>query len=144
MLAQHGVILFQLEPLTGVREPDSLTGALSFSGRAPSTPYGARFITTDPAGKFAYAASYSYGGISVYAMDSNNGLLTPFGSVDSLGISPALNVDPSGKFVYVVNAQSNNIAAYSINPDTGGLSVVGPVLPTGLRPSSVTITGTIR
>jgi len=88
--------------------------------------------------RFAYAANYTDGTISIYTVTADTGQLRHNGYV-AAGTNPnSVTVDPSGKFAYAANSGDNTISVYTINQTTGALTAGTPVA-TGTNPWSVTV-----
>jgi 6-phosphogluconolactonase (cycloisomerase 2 family) len=97
-------------------------------------------------GRFAYVANQTSNTISAYAIDANNGLLTPVtGSpFSSIGTTPAaLLVDPNGTFLYVADNTTSTVSVFAIAPITS--SIPGALTPqnfsvvTGTSPDAIAI-----
>lgn len=89
-------------------------GQADIEGLLPSS------ITTDPTGKFVYAASEFNNKINSFALLAD-GNLSFLGAVASDVGPVALAVDPAGRFLYSVN--NNAVSAFSISP-AGSLSLL--------------------
>lgn len=148
------VSVFSIDNATGALSPldaDAGTAGIQNAISAGNSP---NSITIDPAGRFAYVASYFSTAVSAFSVNASTGALTALNYVDPAvsvigGGSPFhITVDPLGKFVYVANYASNDIAAYSINPSTGVLNALPDVdagspgnqltIPSGTNPRAVT------
>jgi DNA-binding beta-propeller fold protein YncE len=125
---------------------DSETGALT--PIAPPMPAGSGPVSVavapDPSGqfgKFVYVVNTGSDDVSMYAMDSTTGILTPIGSPVTAHIRPAsMAVHPSGKFAYVAtdgcldgfNHYLNEcLLTYAIDATTGILTSGGMTIPDG-------------
>jgi 6-phosphogluconolactonase len=85
---------------------------------------GAKDISLDPGGKFAYVINDGDTNVTAFSVNATSGEITLVGHFDT-GISPfALTVDSSGKFLYVTNQADGNVSAYTINSKTGALAAV--------------------
>jgi 6-phosphogluconolactonase (cycloisomerase 2 family) len=75
-------------------------------------------LTTDPSGRFLYAANFSDGTLSAYTIDFSTGALTPVpGSPFAVNQEPqAVKVDPTGQFLFV------GMLSYKIDPTSGALT----------------------
>jgi len=108
-------------------------------------------VAVSASGKFLYVANQLANFVSVFAINSTSGALTPLGVpfYDDGQTSPSgLAITPNGGFLYVANAgaNSNNISAYAVcdnvvtscaNPNVpdGTLTpVTGSPFPAGLGP----------
>jgi YVTN family beta-propeller protein len=114
----------------------------------PTNDEGARSVTVDPFGKFAYVANWgegdTAGSISMYTINTT-GALTFTGTIN--GVCPGLCapwsvvVDSSGKFAYVANEGSSaptSVSMFTINTTTGALTSIG-MIPAGGRSVSVAV-----
>jgi DNA-binding beta-propeller fold protein YncE len=102
-------------------------------------------VTIDPSGKFALVANAGDNTVSVYLVNTVNGILTevPGSPFPSEGLSQRVIVDPTGKFVFVPNAGTHNVSAYQLNSTTGFLTpVAGSPFPAGTSPLFATTAGT--
>jgi 6-phosphogluconolactonase (cycloisomerase 2 family) len=100
-------------------------------------------VAPDPSGAsggFAYVASANTGGISMYRIDRDTGILAPLvPAAISAGTNPAsVAVDPSGTFAYVANAGSNDVSMYKVGAD-GVLASIGPRVSAGTFPVSMAV-----
>jgi DNA-binding beta-propeller fold protein YncE len=94
------------------------------------------FSVEGEAPRFAYVANAVSNDVSVFTVNSQNGLLHRVGSI-AAGREPyTIAVDPTGRFVYAGNFGSNDISMYAIDPATGLLTSQGSV-PTGVGPYSI-------
>jgi YVTN family beta-propeller protein len=108
---------------------------------------GPQSITVDPAGKFAYVASFGCNGnsggyVSMYTINPTTGALAstgpPVPSNDEF--TDSVTVDPFGKFAYVASSGDvwdidfGSVLTYTINPTTGALtSTTGGITGTGIN-----------
>jgi 6-phosphogluconolactonase (cycloisomerase 2 family) len=115
-------------PAPGGGGSNTLTFTVAPGGLSPTS------IAVDPSGKFASVASQGCGAgllgyVSRYAIDSNTGLLSPVGDLQSAYDEGPRSIaaSPAGQFVYVANSgngdDGGSISGYSIEP-TGGLEPV--------------------
>ncbi len=101
---------YTIDQHTGVLTP--ITGSPFAAGQYPYS------LAVDPAGHFAYVASYGSGDVYSFSIDSQTGALTQIGSPVAAGTRPlSVVVDPWGQFVYAANTGSSNVSAFSINFD---------------------------
>jgi len=129
---------------------DATTGALASIGPPiASNDEGARSVTVDHFGKFAYVANWgegdTAGSVSAYTINATTGALTYTGTIN--GVCPGLCapwsvvVDPSGKFAYAANEGGfvpTSVSIFSINATTGALTPTGMITVAG-RAVSVTV-----
>ena len=122
------------------------TGALTSIGSPVAADFGAKSVTVDPSGKFAYVANAGgdlCGSVSMYTINPASGALTSIGTIGAPGAPPpspgscapySVAVDPSGRFAYVANEGGfapTSLQMYSINPTTGALTFVGTIAAEG-------------
>jgi len=103
-------------------DPD--TGALTDVPGSPFADHGyPQFLTTNPAGTFAYVANYR-GTVSAYRINAATGALTEIpGSPFKAGDQPyVVRVSADGTMVDVANWHSNGFRPYRIDPSTGALT----------------------
>jgi 6-phosphogluconolactonase (cycloisomerase 2 family) len=104
------------------------------SGSPFPTDRGPRFITIDPAGKFAYVANNN-GRIYVYSVHINGALTEIVDSPITSGLLPqSMAITPDGKFAYVAN--NRNVMAYTINADGTLTKVAGSPFATRKSPDT--------
>jgi YVTN family beta-propeller protein len=107
---------------------------------------GPQSITVDPAGKFAYVASFGCNGnsggyVSMYTINPTSGALSIGSTVPSNDeFTDSVTVDPFGKFAYVTSSGDvwdidfGSVLTYTINPTTGALtSTTGGITGTGIN-----------
>lgn len=128
----NGKFIYVLNSGAGTTQTYSVepsTGALSAVGSAVAS--GARSITIDPSGKFAYVVEYGptpASGVYMFTIDSTTGALTATApasvSIGAVGGFGAINlaVNPASTYAYVSNNHDNKIHVYSINSSTGVLT----------------------
>jgi 6-phosphogluconolactonase len=79
-------------------------------------------IAIDPTGRFLYASNRGHDSIAIFAIDAEQGRLTPAGFVPAQGKSPrAFAIDPAGTHLIVANQDSQTLVTFTINPDSGAL-----------------------
>lgn len=78
-------------------------------------------------GKFLYASVRDSANlISIFKIDSQNGMLSLAGTQSVLGRTPRnFNFDPSGDFLLAANQNSNDIVVFKVNHTTGLLKDTG-------------------
>jgi len=120
------------------------SNALSFA--ITTGTVGPQSIALDPAGKFAYVASFGCNGnsggyVSMYTINPTTGALS-IGSTAPTNdeLTDSVTVDPSGKFVYVTSSGDvwdidfGSVVAYTIDSTTGALtSTAGGITGTGVN-----------
>jgi 6-phosphogluconolactonase len=85
----------------------------------------AHSITTDPSGRFVYAADLGLDLILIYQLDERKGLLK-LNDPPSVHVAPGsgprhFSVHPSGRFGYVINEMSCTVTAFTRDMNTGEL-----------------------
>ncbi len=103
---------------------DGSSGALAPLGLAAEMP-NPTFLTLHPNGRLLYAVSEvrEYGGrrngaINAFAVNPDNGVLTPLNAQASGGDGPChLSVDRSGRFLLAANYASGSVVVLPIEPD---------------------------
>ena len=95
-------------------------------------------IQITPSGRFLYAPNRGHNSIAGFAVNPDDGSLTPLGQTATEPIPRAFSLDTSGNFLYAAGLESGNLAAYRIDQDTGGLEPLD-VYPVGQGPMWVSI-----
>jgi 6-phosphogluconolactonase len=89
-------------------------------------------IRIHPSGKFLYASNRGHDSITVFAIDSSKGTLTPIEHTPTGGKTPrSFEIDPTGALLFAENQASNNIVIFHIDQNTGKLTSTGKVLGVG-------------
>ncbi len=103
---------------------------------------GARSVTVDPSGKYAYVANDGSTTVSEYTI-APDGSLTPMTTPTvTAGVDPhSVTVDPSGKYAYVANWNSENVSQYTIGPDGSLSPMAAPTVPAGYYSQSIVTVG---
>jgi DNA-binding beta-propeller fold protein YncE len=110
-------------------------------------------VAVDPSGKFAYVANFGFAGtfvgnVSMYAINSDTGSLTPITlPVTAAAQGPsAVAVHPSGKFVYVADSGDQGggedvgaVSMYTADATTGALTLIGTIRTELLTPYSLAV-----
>ena len=116
---------------------DTITGDLTELDDSPYYDVTPDQLTSDPQGKYLFAAGLN-NGVYVYNINSTNGALTPvtgspFMSTDTSYMVNSVSVDPKGRFVYAASKDAGSafdsgygyIESFSIDPVTGALTPIG-------------------
>lgn len=120
------VTVFSYDPRRGVLLPRQKVSTLpkDFTGGSDASE-----IRMAPSGKFLYASNRRHDSIVVFAVDSQNGLLTPVQYAPTQGKIPrSFDIDPSGNFLLAANQKSDNIVIFRIDESTGRLTPTGQTL----------------
>lgn len=89
-------------------------------------------VAVHPSGKFLYASNRGNDSIAVFAIDAQNGTLTPVETVPTQGKTPRMfQIDPTGHYLIAANQDSDNTVVFRIDPQTGRLTPTGQVLELG-------------
>ena len=129
------VSTYQLDPSVGTLDrlrsvttlPDGFGGHNSCSQ-----------IQITPSGRFLYAPNRGHNSIAGFAVNPDDGMLTPLGQTATEPIPRAFSLDTSGNFLYAAGLESGNLAAYRIDQDSGALEPLD-VYPVGQGPMWVSI-----
>lgn len=86
-------------------------------------------ILVHPSGRFVYASNRGHDSLAIFAIDEQDGTLSPLGHEPTQGGHPRnFALDPTGTYLYAENRDSNNIVVFRVNPDTGLLRPTGDVV----------------
>jgi 6-phosphogluconolactonase (cycloisomerase 2 family) len=85
-----------------------------------------------PSGRFVYGSNRGHQSIVIFAVDPNNGTLTPIGWESTQGQQPRFfALDPSGSLLYAANQGSDTIVTFRVDQGSGKLTPTGQVINTG-------------
>lgn len=125
---------------------DAAQGKLSPAGQAPGGAEGAgpRHLAFHPALKYAFTSNESGSGITLYAVDVEQGL-KPLQTLSTLpagftekNTTADVKVHPSGRFVWVSNRGHDSLAGFAFDVASGKLTSLGQT-PTEKTPRSFAI-----
>jgi 6-phosphogluconolactonase len=86
-------------------------------------------IRVHPSGKFVYGSNRGPDSITVFAVDSEEGTLTPVERVSTQGKTPrGFEIDPTGSFLIAANQDSDSLVVFRIDSKTGKLTPTGQKL----------------
>jgi 6-phosphogluconolactonase len=86
-------------------------------------------VQVGPSGRFVYVSNRGHDSIGIFAVDPENGMLSPIQDVPTLGKTPRyFAFDPSGNFVLVANQDSDQIVLFKLDRSTGRLTPTGTAL----------------
>jgi 6-phosphogluconolactonase (cycloisomerase 2 family) len=89
-------------------------------------------IAVAPSGKFVYGSNRGHDSIVVFAVDPDNGQLSPLQWQATGGKTPRFfMLDAPGERLYAANQDSDTITIFEVNRQAGLLSPTGQVVPTG-------------
>ena len=123
---QSSVSAFRYDSTTGELQPIQKVSTLpkDFSGENTGAE-----IQIAPSGKFLYASNRGHDSIAVFAIDKNQGKLTPVEYVSTKGASPRnFEIAPGGSLLFAANEKSDNIVLFRISAQTGRLTPTGKAL----------------
>ena len=113
------VTVFSFETESGVMETKQTLSTLprNFSGMNTAAE-----IAIDGQGQFLYVSNRGDNSIGLFAINSNDGSLTPVEWISSGGETPRhFMIDPTGQWMMVANQNSNNLILFRIDQSTGRL-----------------------
>ena len=70
-----------------------------------------------PDGRFLYAPNRGHDSIAQFAVDQDNGLLTPLGQVKAEAVPRSFAIDPAGRFLLSAGLETGRLATYRIGGD---------------------------
>jgi 6-phosphogluconolactonase len=83
-------------------------------------------VQVHPTGKWLYGSNRGHDSISVFAVDTRKGTLTPIEQTSTQGRTPRnFGIDPSGSYLIAANQSSHNLVVFRIDPKTGRLTPTG-------------------
>jgi 6-phosphogluconolactonase len=83
-------------------------------------------VALSPDGRFVYAASRGFDGITAFRVHDDSGTVTLVGEYPTGGSFPRhFALDPSGQWLVVANQKSDNLASFRVDPENGGLEWTG-------------------
>jgi 6-phosphogluconolactonase (cycloisomerase 2 family) len=89
-------------------------------------------IRVAPSGRFLYGSNRGHDSVVVYALDPNNGQLSPLEWAPCGGKGPRFfTLDPWGEKLYVANQYSDTIVTFQVDQERGKLTPSGQVIETG-------------
>ena len=110
-------------------------GSLEYVQRVSTLPEGWKGqswcadIHVSPDGRFVYGSNRGHHSIAVFAVDQDQGTLSPAGHEPTRGEWPrSFALDPTGRFVIVANEHSDSVVGFAADPRTGRLEPTGQLL----------------
>ena len=124
--ARHAYLITELSGMVHVFDYQPESGALTLKQTIETDSVHARgsaHIQLSPDGRFLYATNrLEHEGVALFAVNPDNGLLTPAG-YQLTGRHPRhFNLTPNGRYLLVACRDSHAIEIYLRNPDTGALT----------------------
>jgi 6-phosphogluconolactonase len=115
---------------------DPIRGALTEFQTIPTLPADFNGTSTcaevlvHPNGRFLYGSNRGHNSIVVFAIDPENGCLTPVEHVPTRGKTPRnFAFDPSGEWILCTNQDSDNAVVFRVDGTTGRLTQTGQPIP---------------
>jgi 6-phosphogluconolactonase len=141
--ANNAVVSFSFDSTSGVLTPIAEGCAQCFGvnvGTAPSA------LLSPPAGNFLYVANSSSNDIFEFAINPNDGTLSPIQAKTTTiaaGVGPiAMTTDPAAKYFYALANGGSQVTAFTLNQVTGELSAItgaNGTVSTGANPVAFTL-----
>ena len=79
-------------------------------------------------GSFLYGSNRGHDSIALFAVDHDDGTLTPIGHQSTMGKTPRnFGLAPNGDYMLAANQDSNSIVAFRVDQESGQLSPTGHV-----------------
>ncbi len=89
-------------------------------------------IAVGPSGRFVYGSNRGHDSIVVFAVDLENGTLSPVEWVSTQGRIPRhFALDRSGSYLYAENQASHSVVVFRVDQATGRLTPTGQAIETG-------------
>ena len=131
--ARHAYLITELSGMVHVFDYQPESGTLTLKQTIETDSVHARgsaHIQLSPDGRFLYATNrLEHEGVALFAVNPDNGLLTPAG-YQLTGRHPRhFNLTPNGRYLLVACRDSHAIEIYLRNPDTGALTPTGKSIP---------------
>ena len=139
-LGQDKVFVYKFDAANGTLTPNDPPFASTDPGTGP------RHLAFSPDQKFAYVSDEVGSDVSVFAWDSDKGMLSPIQTISTLpagfkGTNTVAEVKMTGdaKHLYVTNRGNDSIARFSIDTGTGKLSLIDQTPSQGKTPRNMEI-----
>ena len=131
--ARHAYLITELSGMVHVFDYQPESGALTLKQTIETDSVHARgsaHIQLSPDGRFLYATNrLEHEGVALFAVNPDNGLLTPAGYQLTGRHTRHFNLTPNGRYLLVACRDSHAIEIYLRNPDTGALTPTGKSIP---------------
>src|SRR5262249_5048498 len=141
--ANSAVISFSFDSTSGGLTPIAEGCAQCFGVNVGTGPTA---LLSPPAGDFLYVANSSSNDIYEFAIDPNDGTLSPIQAKTTIiaaGVGPiAMTTDPAAKYFFALANGGSQVAAYTLNQVTGELAAItgaGGTVSTGANPVAFTL-----
>ncbi|MEO1236877.1 MAG: lactonase family protein [Planctomycetota bacterium] len=83
-------------------------------------------VVVHPSGRFVYGSNRGHDSLAAFAVDPEDGALSPLGHFASGGEEPRnFNIDPSGRWLIACNQNTDNVQVFAVDEETGGLTPTG-------------------
>ena len=131
--ARHAYLITELSGMVHVFDYQPESGTLTLKQTIETDSVHARgsaHIQLSPDGRFLYATNrLEHEGVALFAVNPDNGLLTPAGYQLTARHPRHFNLTPNGRYLLVACRDSHAIEIYLRNPDTGALTPTGKSIP---------------
>ena len=142
--ANNAVVSFSFDSTSGALTPIAEGCAQCFGVNVGTGPTA---LLSPPAGNFLYVANSSSNNIFEFAIDPNDGTLSPIQANTTTvptGVGPiAMTTDPAAKYFYALANGGSQVIGYTLNQVTGELTAIsgtgGTVVSTGANPVAFTL-----
>jgi 6-phosphogluconolactonase (cycloisomerase 2 family) len=142
--ANNAVVSFSFDSTSGALTPIAEGCAQCFGVNVGTGPTA---LLSPPAGNFLYVANSSSNNIFEFAIDPNDGTLSPIQANTTTvptGVGPiAMTTDPAAKYFYALANGGSQVIGYTLNQVTGQLTAIsgtgGTVVSTGANPVAFTL-----
>jgi 6-phosphogluconolactonase (cycloisomerase 2 family) len=125
-------VLNELDSTVSTYRWDGATGALAPLQVITTLPtdFTAYSTTAEIAvtgdGRFVYCSNRGHDSVTIFAADTDSGLLAHAGWESTRGASPRfICLDPAGRFLYAANEQGDTIVTFRVDAATGRLTPTG-------------------
>lgn len=98
-------------------------------------------VKLHPSGRFVYVSNRGHDSIAAFAVNGENGRLSPLGQTPTEKTPRSFDLDPSGRFLFAAGEGGTRLAAYAVDGQTGRLTA-REVYEVGKRPFWVLLVAT--
>ncbi len=128
----HAYAINELASTVTVLDWDAEAGTLTPTQTVGTLPDGfdgentTAEVAISPGGRFLYGSNRGDDSLAAFAVDPDDGTLTPAGRTPTGGQQPRhFRIDPTGSFLIAANQKSNSLVVFRIDRETGNLTRVG-------------------
>jgi 6-phosphogluconolactonase len=98
-------------------------------------------VRIHPSGRFLYVSNRGHDSIAAFAVNGENGRLTPLGQTATEKTPRSFDLDPTGKFLFAAGEGGTRLATYAVDAQSGRLTA-REVYEVGKRPFWVLLVAT--